>query len=469
MQIQLPKKVQFIIDTLIQHGHEAYAVGGCVRDIILGRNPEDWDITTSASPYEVKNIFHRTVDTGIQHGTVTVLLEKEGFEVTTYRIDGEYTDNRRPNSVQFTKSLTEDLKRRDFTINAMAYNDKEGLVDKFSGIHDMENQMIRCVGVATERFDEDALRILRAIRFSAQLNFHIEEETLKAIVSRKDLLNNISAERIREELNKLLLSKHPEKLLLAYDTGVSQIVLPEFKDREDYLRPLRGFKILMDEEGNITSHKEKRITRYVLLLHSVIENYKAEDMGKLNDKNQWKVAGIDKDSLAKDVLRRLKFDNETIHGVDHLLKHYEDEVELTPYGVRKAIYRIGLDFMELWLLLRKVAIQVAIEEKDEANACHKQEEASKETYKKTDKETCTFQSTSLEDYQRLYEIYQSITERKECVNLKMLKVNGKDLIGLGIKPGVNIGIILNELLEHVLANPEDNNKEHLLSMVKEKV
>lgn len=441
MKIQLPKKVQFIIDTLIQHGHEAYAVGGCVRDSILGRSPQDWDITTSASPMEVKKIFHRTVDTGILHGTVTVLIEKDGFEVTTYRIDGEYTDNRRPDSVQFTKSLTEDLKRRDFTINAMAYNDKEGLVDKFHGIRDMENQMIRCVGVATERFDEDALRILRAIRFSAQLNFLIEEETLQAIVSRKDHLNNISAERIREELNKLLLSKHPEKLLLAYDTGVSQIVLPEFSQREDYQKPLKGFKILMEEESNTASQKDKKIIRYTLLLHAMV----AKNQSKEN---------MTKDILkTKEVLKRLKFDNETIHGVEHMLQHYDDEVLLTPYGMRKAISQIGLEYMEWWFLLRKVAIRIAMEEKEvNVNSLHQNHK-------------CTSSSSSLEDYLKLWSLYQEVLDKNQCVNLKMLQVNGKDLIARGIKPGVNIGVILSNLLEHVLSHPEDNKKEILLELV----
>lgn len=176
MRIQVPEKVNRIIEVLLAHGHEAYAVGGCVRDALLSRVANDWDITTSASPREVKALFRRTIDTGIQHGTVTVMLDREGFEVTTYRIDGEYEDGRHPKEVTFTKSLTEDLKRRDFTINAMAYNEQTGMVDIFGGASDLEQKIIRCVGVAGERFDEDALRILRAFRFSAQLGFVIEEK-----------------------------------------------------------------------------------------------------------------------------------------------------------------------------------------------------------------------------------------------------------------------------------------------------
>ena len=171
---RFPEKVTYIIDTLTQHGFEAYAVGGCVRDTMLGRIPMDWDITTSAKPEQVKELFRHTIDTGIQHGTVTVMLEHEGFEVTTYRIDGEYEDARHPKEVQFTSNLLEDLKRRDFTINAMAYNDKDGLVDAFDGVGDLERGVIRCVGAAVERFTEDALRMLRAVRFGAQLGFSIE-------------------------------------------------------------------------------------------------------------------------------------------------------------------------------------------------------------------------------------------------------------------------------------------------------
>lgn len=228
MRIQLPEKVTKIIETLEAAGFEAYAVGGCVRDSILGRKPDDWDITTSAKPDQVKHLFQRTVDTGIKHGTVTVLLEREGFEVTTYRIDGAYEDGRHPSEVSFTASLREDLRRRDFTINAMAYNDKEGLVDLYGGLTDLEAGVIRCVGKAVERFDEDALRMLRAVRFSAQLGFWIEEETRAAIRLLAPNLQKISAERIQVELVKLVTSPHPDYLRTAYELGITAQILPEF-------------------------------------------------------------------------------------------------------------------------------------------------------------------------------------------------------------------------------------------------
>ena len=199
MKITLPYKVEQIIRTIQGAGFDAYAVGGCIRDSILGRTPSDWDITTSARPEEVKKLFPRTVDTGIRHGTVTVMIQKEGFEVTTYRIDGEYEDSRHPKEVTFTANLTEDLKRRDFTVNAMAYNDKEGLIDVFGGMKDIEEKIIRCVGEAAERFSEDALRVMRAVRFSAQLGYTIDEKTKDAIKELAPTLKNISAERIQTE------------------------------------------------------------------------------------------------------------------------------------------------------------------------------------------------------------------------------------------------------------------------------
>lgn len=227
-RIPMPPQVERIIERLRQEGFEAYAVGGCVRDTLLGREPGDWDITTSALPQEVKQLFRRTIDTGIQHGTVTVLMDRQGYEVTTYRIDGEYEDGRHPREVAFTSELLEDLKRRDFTINAMAYSHETGIVDAFDGIGDLKQKIIRCVGEARERFEEDALRILRAIRFSAQLDFAIEEQTYHAIARIAPNIARVSKERIQVELTKLLCSVHPEKIRQVYETGISRYISPEF-------------------------------------------------------------------------------------------------------------------------------------------------------------------------------------------------------------------------------------------------
>ena len=228
MTINIPQKAEQILHILNEAGYEAYVVGGCVRDSILDRVPGDWDITTSALPEQVKELFHRTVDTGIQHGTVTVMMGKEGFEVTTYRVDGEYHDGRHPDAVTFTRSLEEDLKRRDFTINAMAYHPGHGLVDLFGGMEDINRKIIRCVGDPVERFTEDALRMLRAVRFSAQLGFTVEENTKAALARMSGNLEHVSAERIQTELVKLLVSDHPDYLRTAWETGLTREFLPEF-------------------------------------------------------------------------------------------------------------------------------------------------------------------------------------------------------------------------------------------------
>lgn len=227
MEIAIPASAAEIIDKLSRHGYEAYVVGGCVRDMLLGREPEDWDITTSALPHQIKEIFRRTIDTGIQHGTVTVMIGGVGYEVTTYRVDGEYLDGRHPDSVSFTPDLREDLKRRDFTINAMAYNREKGIVDEFGGQEDLKAGVIRCVGHPMDRFSEDALRILRAIRFSAQLGFDIEENTYQAIGRIAPNLVHVSKERIQVELTKLLLSKHPEYIALVWEAGIRPFVFRE--------------------------------------------------------------------------------------------------------------------------------------------------------------------------------------------------------------------------------------------------
>lgn len=428
MTISLPSKVNTIINELMKHGHDAYAVGGCIRDSILGRIPEDWDITTSASPYEVKDIFHRTIDTGIQHGTVTVMFGTEGFEVTTYRIDGEYEDNRHPKQVEFTTNLIEDLKRRDFTINAMAYNEVVGLVDAFDGLNDINNKMIRCVGSAKERFDEDALRILRAVRFSAQLNFEIEHETLEAVKEKAENLCNISAERIREELNKLLLSDYPEKIVVCYETGITKIVLNEFdrmvlegSNKEYSLMEhcIKALKNMRKLSGNYDK-KTQLMLMWSVLLKNVVMGISAGD------------------EKAKEILKRLRFDNDTIAMVTWLIKHHGHQYDLTPTGMRKAVNLIGIDAIELLFLTQEADI-LAMNSSEI--------------------------TTNMDVLHKARKLYADIIEKNECVNLKMLSVNGKDLIDLGYTPGKELGVLLEKLLIVVLENPEKNTKEELLQVV----
>lgn len=231
--MNLPESVKFILDSLNKNGFEAYIVGGCVRDYLMGKNPHDYDITTSALPEDVKKIFHHTVDTGIEHGTVSVVIDKVAYEVTTYRIDGEYKDNRHPEEVIFTDKLSGDLSRRDFTVNAIAYNEKNGFVDYFGGQEDIKNKVIKGVGEPAKRFQEDALRMMRAVRFSAQLDFIIEDETLKALKENASLIKNISIERIRDEFFKLILSSHNERMEILLNSGMTEFFLPEILGKEN--------------------------------------------------------------------------------------------------------------------------------------------------------------------------------------------------------------------------------------------
>lgn len=442
MQIQIPENAEKIIDILMSHGYEAYVVGGCVRDSILNKKPMDWDITTSASPIEIKELFQRTVDTGIQHGTVTVLMGKEAYEVTTYRLDGEYEDHRRPKEVIFTKSLEEDLKRRDFTINAMAYNEKEGLQDLFSGEEDLEKGVIRCVGVPEERFDEDALRILRAVRFSAQLNFTIEEGTKNAIRTRYPHLKDISAERIQVELTKLLTSNHPEKLLDAKELGITSVVLPEF-DRmveTEQNNPHHCYNVGVHSLKAVKYIEADPILRWTMLLHDVAKPLKKET----DEKGIDHFHGHDKEGVlvAKAILKRMKLDNHTIDTACKLIQYhdYRFHYPVSDKEVRKMMNKIGV---ELFPALLKVQRADALAQSE---------------YRRERK------MLVLDSVEKAYE---EVIEKKQCVTMKELAVNGRDLMSVGIESGAFMGTVLKELLEIVLDDPTRNEKEQLLQIVKE--
>lgn len=389
MILQIPSKVAVILDTLQNHGYEAYAVGGCVRDTLLGRVPDDWDITTSARPEEVKGLFRRTVDTGLQHGTVTVLLGDEGFEVTTYRIDGEYTDHRHPAEVAYASQLSEDLMRRDFTINAMAYNEQTGMVDLFGGIDDMQRKVIRCVGEPKERFTEDALRIMRAVRFSAQLGFSIEEKTWDALKDLAPTLVHVSQERIQTELVKLLVSAHPHYVKNLQDAGILAVILPEIgqisQDRLEHLQVLPA---------------DKKLRLAALLL-------------PLGDKK------------AQAVLRRLKFDNDTISTVGRLVRWYHRDFEPGLLDMRHGLNEIGDDLMEQLLQFQEYRHPV-----EEARAC-----------------------------------FREVLRLGQCYQLKRLALTGNDLINMGIKPGRQIGQYLQACLALVLDEPDKNEQTYLRAYV----
>ena len=434
--IHVPEKVNSILVSLRQAGYEAYVVGGCVRDSLLGREPHDWDITTSALPAQVKAIFPRTVDTGLKHGTVTVLIGSEGYEVTTYRVDGEYKDGRHPSQVTFTPSLREDLQRRDFTINAMAYGLPEGFVDLFGGREDLQAGIVRAVGDPVKRFNEDALRILRAFRFSAQLGYEIEENTLAAASSLAPNLARISAERIREELEKTILSGEPSVLRTAWKAGITRMFLPEFDicmetpQNNPHHCYTVGEHILMGLE----LVRSDRILRLTMLLH---------DMGKPSCRTTDE-EGIDHfyrhqevgSEMARKILRRLKYDNNTIRAVEKLVRWHDLQVRLTPPAVRKAVVMVGEDLFPLLLEIKRADI------------------SAQSLYQREDK---------LETLDRLCELYAGIVERGDCLSLKELAVDGSDLIAQGIAPGKEVGQLLQRMLEDVLDVPQHNDRDYLLA------
>lgn len=445
MHIDIPENAAEIIRILNENGYEAYVVGGCVRDSLLHKIPQDWDITTSATPDKVKEIFKKTIDTGIAHGTVTVRMGGESYEVTTYRIDGVYEDGRHPKDVSFTASLTEDLKRRDFTINAMAYSPDEGIVDIFGGIDDLEAGIIRCVGDADERFNEDALRTLRAIRFAGQLGFDIEEKTYAAICRASEKIKNISCERIRVEISKLLLSDGADRLVAAYDTGLTKVFLPEWDAMMEttqnnpnhvYTVGMHTIKVIEGVKkiygGN--DERELRILTWSALLHDV-----AKPVCRSCDEN-----GIEHfhghpqegEKMAVRILRRLKFDNYTINTAARLIKYHDYRFTESKKALRRFVSRAGVDIMPMLFILMEADV------------------SAQSDYHREDK---------LRLLKGAREMLDEIVKAGESMTIRELSINGRDLIGLGITEGRRIGDILEKLLDEVIDDPSLNDRDYLLS------
>ncbi|WP_061310164.1 CCA tRNA nucleotidyltransferase [Clostridium botulinum] len=442
IKIQISKGVEYIINTLQENGYEAYIVGGAVRDSLLERKVNDWDITTSANPQEVVNIFenlgYKIIPTGLKHGTVTILISSIGYEVTTFRVDGEYEDNRHPKEVKFTSNLREDLKRRDLTINAMAYNDKIGLVDYFHGLEDLNNKIIKCVGNSKDRFNEDSLRMLRCIRFASQLNFHMEESIKLNIRELSRNIANVSMERIRDELCKILVSSQPVYgIKNIVELNLMDYIIPE-------LKVCVGFK-----QHNI--HHDKDVYEHIL---SVVENVpnKLElrlaallhDIGKpkcfsIGDNGQGHFYGHQKISadMTKDILKRLKFDNKTIDKVDKLVyNHMARYNKLRTPNIKKFINKVGIDNLDDLFELQIADI------KGSAKEYH-----------------------SFDNVLNLKIKCKKILSEKQPLTIKDLDINGHDLMKLGINQGKEIGIMLNKLLDIILENPNLNNKEDLIKIV----
>lgn len=426
--INIPNDVRFILDRLKNNGHEAYIVGGCVRDSILNNIPKDWDITTKARPEEVIKLFDKVILTGVKHGTVTVLINSEGYEVTTYRMDGEYEDSRHPKKVNFVSNLKEDLARRDFTINAMAYNKVDGLIDYFEGVSDLKKKVIKTVGNSEKRFSEDALRMLRAIRFSSQLDFSISKETLNSIKNLRENIKNISKERIREEFNKILMS-NTKGIDILRETGLMEYIFPE-------IIKLYDFKIdNMYYNDNLYTHTIKATEEIENKLHLKLTMLFHNLLKMNNEDMEYTILQI------KKFLKEFKYDNDTVNKVTDLTRYMHNSLN-TKLEIKQMLNLINLDLFEDLLKVKESEIL-------SQNPLYKEERLSHLLY--------------------IRENLKDVIFNNECFNLKNLNISGKDLISLGLEKGKNIGEMLNELLELVMNNPGLNDKQVLIDIVKEKI
>ena len=439
-KITMPPNVHYLLEILMEAGYEAYAVGGCVRDSFLDKSPNDWDLCTNATPEEMCGAFSDYDDiavypTGIKHGTITAMVDEQNYEITTYRVDGVYTDNRRPDNVSFVNSVTEDLSRRDFTINAMAYSDADGLVDPWGGYGDLQSGVIRCVGNADDRFNEDALRILRALRFASTYGFKIDDVTSKAIHRNKDLLVNIAAERIQSELTKMLRGKGVLDILLKYN-DVMATIIPE-------LSPCIGFNqnnkyhmyTVYDHIAHAVSeyHGNDVAIKMALLLHDI---GKPECYTEDHNGGHFHGHSVPGARIAEDVMKRLRFDKKTAKEVVELVQYHDSAIEPRVKVVRRWLNKIGYELFAKLMCVRLADIN--------AHA-----DIGKESRRKK--------------YEDVYIIAGKIVAEQECLTLKDLAVNGLDIMSLGVERGPIVGATLNHLLDMVLSGELKNDTESLIT------
>ena len=436
----ISQRAQTLLSELNQQGYEAFVVGGCVRDMLMGIPPHDYDITTSATPDEVKRVFrnYRVIETGLKHGTLTVLVDGEPFEITTYRIESTYSDSRHPDGVQFTRSLIEDLARRDFTVNAIAYNPCVGLVDPFGGQVDIQNRILRCVGNPYERFSEDALRIFRLIRFASVLDFQIDLPTAEAAFFLKEKLVHISAERVQVELCKLLCGKAAGKIITEY-VDILSVVIPELLPMKDFdqRNPHHCYDLLTHTAKAVDSVSCDKVLRLGALFHDIgkaaVFYLDEDDIGHF-----YSHASVGQ-QMTEEILNRLKFDNATKYTVVRLVKWHDIQIETTEKAVKRALGKMTPKFFFTLLLLKR-ADNLA------QNPAYTERQS---------------------DYDRLEWLAKDILARQVCFSLKDLAVNGNDLAVIGIKPGKTMGRILNKLLDCVIQEKIPNEKDLLLKKAKE--
>lgn len=433
MIFRLPSQVNTAIELLHDSGFEAYAVGGCVRDTVMGKEPHDFDITTSALPDEMKAVFEgfRVIETGIKHGTLTVIVEGMPLEITTFRIDGKYLDNRRPENVSFSRNLKDDLSRRDFTINTLCLNENNGLVDLLGGVDDIENKIIRCVGEPDKRFSEDALRIIRALRFSAVLGFEIEDKTTKSIFKNKELLKKIAIERIRDEFTKLVMGENACDVILKYHEVIEEFI-PEFKALFgcEQNTPYHLFDVAKHTAYALKNVENDRILRLTMFFHDI-----AKPLCKTTDLNgfdHFKGHAALGEMMTKDILKRMRFDNATVSAVSALVGLHSERVPKTKIEAKLMLCETGIENCRAFIKIRKADCLA------KANP-HLQDE-------------------KLENFRRFLD---EIEKNNECYSLAQLNINGNDLKQLGLKDGKKISIILGALLMEVIEEEIPNEAKAL--------
>lgn len=438
--LSIPLCAARILQALEQNGFEAYVVGGCVRDALLGKTPHDWDICTAALPEQVKACFPgiSIIETGIQHGTVTLVENGEPYEITTFRADGAYSDGRRPDSVAFVRSIGEDLSRRDFTVNAMAYHPQKGLIDLYGGQADLSAGVLRCVGNAETRFREDALRILRALRFASVFGFRLEAETARAAAACRALLSVVSAERIAHELEGILCGRDVEAVLLQYREVLAEPI-PELARTFGFAQknPYHRVDVWTHTVRAVSAVPSETCLRLAALLHDLGK----PDSFSLDDAGTGHFFGHEERgaAIAGEILRRLRFDFKTVKTVELLVRYHDSDLAATQACARRWLGRLGEETLRGLLALKKADIR--------AQSGYRAEE----------------RLTLLQEFTVCME---TVLREGQCISRADLAVNGRDLIASGVPEGPDVGAALDRLLELVISGEAENRKEVLLERLK---